>query len=161
MLPLKHFLKPDPYGFKMLLHNSKHQPPQMRNVEVIVVKTARPSVYTVSAGWQGDRRRQICHRILKFAFYKCIQKVTVLLLCRSLPHLNLIITALCKIWDSQGLVGWRSDVASCLCSWLDSWTSIAQNFGETVSSYSSVCLSHPQVWLVFRDVVILIPVSEI
>lgn len=65
--------------------------------EVIGVKTVRLRVYTVSAGWRGDRQRQISHRIVKFAFYKYIQKVTVLLLCSSLLHLNLIITALCKI----------------------------------------------------------------
>lgn len=76
-----------------IMANISHLEKEM--VKVIVVKTASPRVYTVSAGWRGDRRRQICHRILKFALYKCIQKVTVLLLCRSLPHLNLIITALC------------------------------------------------------------------
>lgn len=121
-------------------------------VKVFVEKTARPRVYTVSAGWRGDRRRQICHRILKFAFYKCIQKVTVLLLCSCLPHLNLIITASSEILDSQVLVGWRSLVASCSRSWLGSRSTIAEptiiysgtdpsgNFAKTVSSHSSVCL---------------------
>lgn len=130
-------------------------------VKVIVVRTARPRVYTVSAGWWGNRRWQICHRILKFASNKCIQKVRVLLLCSSLPHSNLIITALWKTWDSQGLVGWRTKVASCSCSWLASNSSIAEptiiytgtdgdggNFAETLSSHSSVCSSHPSGWLV-------------
>lgn len=135
-------------------------------VKVIVVKTARQRVCTVSAGWRGDRRRQICHRILKFAFYKCSQKVTVLLLCSSLPHLNLIKTALCKIWDCWGLVGWRPEVASCSCCWLDSNSSIYWRHSRASNNihwhwsqwksckdclpiHLSVCSSHPLVWLVF------------
>lgn len=61
--------------------------------------TQTTGVYAVSAWWKGDSRRQICHRILKFAFYKCIQKVTILPLCSNHPHLNLITTALHRIWD--------------------------------------------------------------
>lgn len=129
--------------------------------KVIVVKTARPRVYSVSAGWWGDRRKQICHRILKFAFYKCIQKVAVLLLCSSLPHLNLIITALCKIWDSQRLIGWMTEVASCSCSWLNSafYNNIHENWSQWESCKDSLLylflliflssLFNPLVWLVF------------
>lgn len=69
---------------------------------MIAVKTVRPCVISVCAGRLSDRCRQISHRILKFAFYSCTQKVTALLLCSILPHLNLIITALCKIWDRYG-----------------------------------------------------------
>lgn len=45
----------------------------------------------------GDGRKQICHRTLKKWRRKCMQKVAVLLLGSGRPHLNLIITASCKI----------------------------------------------------------------
>lgn len=142
-----------------IMGNISHLEKEM--AKVIVVKTARPRVYSVSAGWWGDRRKQICHRILKFAFYKCIQKVAVLLLCSSLPHLNLIITALCKIWDSQRLIGWMTEVASCSCSWLNSafYNNIHENWSQWESCKDSLLylflliflssLFNPLVWLVF------------
>lgn len=123
-------------------------------LKVTAVKTARLCVYTVSAGRRGDRRRQICHRILKFAFYKCIQKVTVLLLCSSLPHLNLIITALCKIWDSQRVVVRRTEVAVCLCSWATSSynLSMAWRLYKIGTDHSGTCCT-----TLYRSIHLFIP----
>lgn len=132
-----------------IMGNISHLEEEM--VKAIVAMSARARVCTVSAGCRGDRRRQICHWILKFAFYKCIQKVTVLLLGCSLTHLNLIITALCKIWDSQGPAGWRAEVATCSFCWLDSSSYTAETAIEYIRSnqveisvrlsrsYSSIC----------------------
>lgn len=134
--------------------------------KVVVVKTARPRVYTVSAGWGGDRLRQPCHRILNFALDRCIQKVTVLLLCSRHPHLNLIMTALCKIWDSERLV-WRTEFASCSSSRLASVSGLGEttiihtgtdhsgNFVDHLIPF--ICLSAHPILLVWTPVVCLYP----
>lgn len=94
---IKAFLNTFQYRFEMLSANMIVSA-TLKWKNVTMAKTARPCVYTLS----GERRRQICPRYSNlFHFYKCIQKVTILLLCSSFPHFNLIITILCKTWDSE------------------------------------------------------------